>query len=76
MHKPKKRSQQVDNAIKMAHAKLAQKHFERALESIGSLSDLQNCQSEGMPESSRRMSIVQDYLERAGAEATRYYFKG
>lgn len=75
MVKPKQRSKAVDAAIKNAYAKLAQKHFERAETSIGSLSDLTALNNKGIVESTERMNVVEDYLEKAGAAATRWGFK-
>lgn len=76
MKKPRKTSQQVDAAIKRCFAKLAQKHYEIAVESVGSLSDKTQLMAGGTVESTVRMGVVEDYLERAGAEAVRYHFKG
>ncbi len=69
MKKPKKRSNMVDNAIKRAYAILAKHHFDCAKASIGALEG----ENPGI-ESTKRMKIIEDYLERAGAEATRYNF--
>lgn len=76
MRKPKIRSKAVDAAIKMALAKLAQKQFETAMQSIGGLSDDTAVREGEIPECSRRMEVIESYLEMAGAEATRFYFKG
>lgn len=71
MKNPRLRSKLVDAAIKKAYAHCAQAHYERAISSIG----LIDAETPGL-ESDRRLKIVERYLETAGADATRWYFRG
>jgi len=69
MLNPRVRSARVDGAIKTAYAKLAQAHFNEAIKEVA------------LPHNSahiattRRMETVEEYLERAGAEATKWGFR-
>lgn len=62
------RSKTVDAAIKRSYAMLAKKHFVRAEISV--------THSEEIPgkESDIRMAIVECYLDKAGANAVKYYY--
>lgn len=69
MPKPKVRSKAVDGYIKNAYAKLAQAHYTEAHKEVVLPAPL------AQQATDMRMVVVEDYLERAGAEATRWGFK-
>lgn len=69
MVKPKVRSACVDSHIKMAYAKLAQAHFNEATVEV------KLAPSSARQATDARMIVVEDYLERAGAAATRWGFR-
>lgn len=60
-----KRSQAVDEAIKRSYAKLANATFKRALAKI---------EFDNTPAADALMSRVEQWLDKAGAKATRWYF--
>ena len=63
-----RRSQRVDTAIKSCWAKLADEAFKRALTRVRVCDD---------PDAADPwMGKVEEYLDRAGAEATRWNFHG
>lgn len=72
MDKPKVRSNRVDGKIKGAYAKLAQTHYKRAQE-IASSTAFSSI--DAISSTHTRMACVEDYLERAGAEAARWGFQ-
>lgn len=59
----------VDDHIKMAYAKLAQAHYHEALKEV------QFPPPAAQSATDRRMIVVEGYLERAGAAATRWGFR-
>lgn len=60
-----KRSQSVDNAIKRSYAKLANATFKRALAKI---------EFDNTAAADALMSRVEEWLDKAGAKATQWYF--
>lgn len=69
MINPRVRSACVDGAIKSAYAKLAQAHFNEALKEV------QLSYTSASMATTRRMETVEEYLERAGAVATKWGFR-
>lgn len=67
MTKPQKRSNTVDNAIKAAYAKLAKLHFEKACSQASNIID----PVEATRATDIRMETIENYLEKAGAQACR-----
>jgi hypothetical protein len=68
--KEDKRPQLVNEAIKRVCARLAEKHYRRAIASI-------NCnEAEPGHESGKRLIVIEQLLEKAGNNATRWYFCG
>lgn len=68
--KPKVRSKCVDSHIKMAYAKMAQAHYNRAIEEAKLMSA-----DNGIFATNSRLRVIERYLETAGAEATRWGFR-
>lgn len=68
MNKPKIRSARVDHKIKAAYATLAEAHFKQALAETAMTA------TNARTATDIRMNVIEDYLERAGAEAAKWRF--
>lgn len=72
MNTPRIRSNMVDGKIKSAYAKLAQAHYDRAIE-IAKSQGFDT--SSAISNSALRMTAVESCLEKAGAVATQWGFR-